>query len=171
MLFASEGNLEKIGAGSFHDTLISNLTIPKSVTEIQEGAFSNCQRLRKVSFEEESKVKTIEEYVFFGCINLTEVSLPKGLESIELGAFESCNSLSSVRFPDGLVKLGVQCFAGSRICNVVLPESVREVGAEAFCSCGRLWSVQLNEGLETLGRKEIIDGVEIEGRVFEYSGI
>lgn len=59
------------------------------------------------------------------------------------------------------------CFAQSGLEELVLPASAREVGTWAFSRCKQLKRVQLNEGLEKLGTKEVIDGEEYRGYVFD----
>ena len=57
MVFAEDSRLEKIGPGSFSNTGIEKITVPKNVAEIEEGAFYQCEELREVVFEEGSKLK------------------------------------------------------------------------------------------------------------------
>lgn len=56
--------------------------IPKSVQEIQESAFFECESLREVVFEEGSMLKSIEKLAFWNCILLEKINLPEGLERI-----------------------------------------------------------------------------------------
>ena len=81
--------------------------IPKSVTEIRHHAFSECENLKVVVFEEGSMLKTIGEDAFNACRNLAEINLPKGLESIGSWAFYECKNLKNIRLPDGLMEIGV----------------------------------------------------------------
>ncbi|MGC7176110.1 leucine-rich repeat protein, partial [Metamycoplasma hominis] len=43
--------LEKIGAEAFRDTYIESITIPGSVKEIGEGAFSWCGTLKEIIYK------------------------------------------------------------------------------------------------------------------------
>ena len=56
--------------------------IPKSVREIQEGAFFECEKLQEVVFEEESMLKKIGKLAFWNCISLKKINLPEELELI-----------------------------------------------------------------------------------------
>ena len=51
------GGLETIGFRTFYNNKIKRIIIPKSVTEIDGRAFEDCESLRKVVFEEGSKLK------------------------------------------------------------------------------------------------------------------
>lgn len=94
-----------------------------------------------------------------------------GLKNISHGAFAGCESLESIALPDGLERIGVECFERSGLRAIVLPESVREVGAHAFYECWQLRSVRLNKGLAKLGEKETVNGTEHEGEVFSGSAV
>ena len=58
-----------------------NVTIPDSVTSIEESAFNYCRSLK-------------------------EAALPEGLESIGYGAFCACGSLCEMEIPEGVTSLG-----------------------------------------------------------------
>ena len=55
-------------------------------------------------------VREIGEEAFFGCDNLTSVTLSDGLTSIGDSAFIYCDSLTSVTLPDSLTSIGVGAF-------------------------------------------------------------
>ena len=82
-----------------------------------------------------------------------------------------CRNLKDVRLPEGLEVIGMGCFSESGLKRLALPASVKSVGAAAFRGCWQLKHAQLNEGLESLGKKEVVDGVEWEGSVFGYSAV
>ena len=79
--------------------------------------------------------------------------------------------MGNVQLPDGLERIGIECFWEGGIEELILPESVREIGAGAFRCCGKLETVQLNEGLEKLGAIEIISEETYQGNVFYESAI
>ena len=86
--------------------------VPNRVKEIQNNAFRNCKNLKEVVFEARSVLKKIGNYAFDGCKNLRNIRLPDGLETI-----------------------GVYCFSGCGLEEVVLPASVKSVGPCAFSRC------------------------------------
>lgn len=71
-------SLSYIGAASFESTNISELTIPKTVTEIGNRAFQFCGALKVVKLE--CKEVKMGESVFNGCIELKELYIKEGLE-------------------------------------------------------------------------------------------
>ena len=73
---------EVIRYKQYEETDYERVFIPKGVTEIKSGAFSECESLKEVVFEEGSMLKTIGNWVFDGCSNLAKINLPEGLKSI-----------------------------------------------------------------------------------------
>ena len=61
----------------------------------------------------------------------------EGIALKKLGnyAFCWCTNLRNIQFPDGLEAIGIGCFFGSGLKEVVLPASVNKVGADAFRKC------------------------------------
>ncbi|RAW47460.1 leucine-rich repeat domain-containing protein, partial [Metamycoplasma hominis] len=79
-----------------------------------------------------SSVKEIGESAFSGCKYLKEVTLNEGLEKIGAEAFERTN-IESITIP-GLVKeIGERAFYGCiYLWEVILNEGLEKIGAEAF---------------------------------------
>ena len=65
-----ENKITLIGKGSFSNSKIKEIIIGKDVESIEQRAFENCQTLEKVTFNSNSKLKTINDYAFRNCINL-----------------------------------------------------------------------------------------------------
>ena len=125
--FARGSRLRRIGRRCFCNTGIERIAIPAGVDEIQEGAFKICAHLEEVVFEEGSA----------SCHQSGPASTasPKGVRCIAGLAFKSCESLRCIRLPDGLERIGAECFKYSGLETLTLPISVREVGAGAFSHC------------------------------------
>ncbi len=105
------------GACDMYDSVIEEIRIPDSVTEIGNGAFSfpyvilgEHESPKKVVFGENSNLKRIDSLAFYGCWSLTEIDLPDGLETIGGAAFERCISLSEIRIPDSVRRVGSNAF-------------------------------------------------------------
>lgn len=135
IIFEEGSRLKKIGPKSFNRSGIERIVIPRGVEEIQESTFSWCTNLKEVVFEEGSELKTIGESVFSDCSNLAKINLPDGLVNVDDWTFCDCKNLKNIRLPSGLEKIGVACFYGSGLEEVILPASVKEVCADTFRDC------------------------------------
>ena len=127
------------------------VSLPDSLETIEDGAFSNCERLRSVGFG--SGLKSIGNDAFLRCHSLGIIIFPGSLESIEDGAFSNCISLTSVSFPASLKTLGNSAFDSCTAIDTVTfsgagPETI---GDFAFSFCYNLESVTFGSGLKTIG--------------------
>lgn len=81
-----------------------------SVSEIAEGAFSNCDLIKSIDLST-SSVKTIPVDTFSGCAGLTEVMLPKTVSRIDDGSFSGLGDYITVSIPNPL------CVISDKIVN------------------------------------------------------
>ena len=77
---------------------LTSVTIPDSVTEIGNYAFSGCGNLTSVTIG--SNVTSIGSWAFNGCSSLTSVVIPDGVTTIEYYVFYNCSNLTNVTFED-----------------------------------------------------------------------
>ena len=111
---------------------LSEYKIPASVNSIADGnendfALKELQsKVFFVSFEKESKIKTIGQYSFYQCIKLQNISFENAnsLEIISPYAFFQCYSLREVIFPDSLRFInGYGDFKGCPLTKAVFSEN------------------------------------------------
>lgn len=120
------------------------VTLPSSVTTIENYAFYECSALESVDFGNNSKLETIGNYAFAGCNSLPNVSLPNGVSEIGEGAFSNCSSLKSIKIPDGITALKAGTFSGcTSFTEVTVPDSVVEIGEGLFNGCNAVKSITL----------------------------
>lgn len=74
--------------------LITDLSIPNGVTDIEEMAFYNCDGL--ISIEIPDSVTNIWNYAFANCIGIMSITIGKGVTNIEDWAFMNCYKLVEV---------------------------------------------------------------------------
>ena len=63
-----------IGASVFNNSKITEVTIPSSIKQIEDYAFSSCHSLTKVNLSEGLEI--LNNSVFFNCSELREIKLP-----------------------------------------------------------------------------------------------
>lgn len=84
-----------IASAAFKHCPATSVTIPNSVTEIGDEAFSWCENLLSVCLPD--SVRKIGSDVFAHCPNLTSISLGDGLEYIGADVFTDCHKLNEIK--------------------------------------------------------------------------
>ena len=136
--FNGENTLMYNSSGS----LISNLIIPEGMTKIGKS-LEGCKSIRTVTIPE--TITEIDDYAFRGCINLTEVNMHDKIETIGEEAFCGCN-ISEIKFPKNLTSINSDAFSGCKFKSIDLPNSL--VCAYGFRSCKSLAEITLPEKIE-----------------------
>lgn len=105
-------NLEKIGYMFVAECVkLPNITLPASVTEIEDRAFENCRSLATVEFAEGGQLQTIGSWAFYNCHALQNLEIPEGVTEIGDGAFYGCVYLENVSLPASAQSIGDNTFA------------------------------------------------------------
>ena len=123
-------------------SLISNLIIPEGVTKIGRS-LRGCKSIKTVTIPE--TITEIDDYAFYGCINLTEVNMHDNIKTIGEEAFCGCN-ISEIKFPKNLTSIKSGAFGGCKFKSIDLPNSL--VCAYGFRSCESLAEITLPEKIE-----------------------
>ena len=87
---------------------IKRVTIPDTVTSINQHAFSGCENLSKITLSK--NLKNIGVYAFMDCSSLTNVVIPDNVINIGDSAFDSCKSLTSITIPNNVTNIGERVF-------------------------------------------------------------
>lgn len=113
-------------------TSITSVTLPNCITKICDDAFSFCDNLEKVEFGHE--LKSIGNYAF-AYTSLTNITIPDSVTYIGDYAF-SCCSFESIVIPDSLTSVNDYAFSYCRdLKTVIIPDSVTKIGYSAFDEC------------------------------------
>ena len=142
-----------IAAGAFanNNSLIS-VFIPNTVTNIGNGAFQKCAKLKYV-FMDSASITAVPDYFAEGCSSLLGVSIPTGITSIGNHAFEGCAVLESARLN------WIICSSAFRNCiklsNVTIGGNCRQILANAFENCIGLTELTVPFCVKILGNQFI----------------
>ena len=127
----------------------TSYTIPNSVSEIKEWAFSDCSDLTNVTIP--NSVSKISYGTFWGCSSLTSVTIPTSVKSIDGYAFEFCSSLTSVTIPNSVTSIGEWAFSDcSSLTSITIPNSVSKISYGTFECCENLKSVTIPTSVKSI---------------------
>ncbi len=142
------GPVTKIPGSAFAKmSLISSITIPDSVVEIEGYAFSYCSAS---SINIPDGVRTIGQYAFEQT-DITSVVIPDGVTKIDTYVFRACTCLESVTIPSSVESIEWEAFNGcEKLDNLVIPGNVKSVGWAAFSSCSSLKNLTISEGVQEI---------------------
>ena len=159
------GSNSNIYDGAFEGCPIASIEIPANVETIKSSTFYDCSKLSIITFEKNSKLKTIDSYAFYRC-PITSIEIPASVETIGRSAFKNCSALNTVIFEkesnlktidggyDGsdLYPDYYGAFYNCPITSIEIPASVEYIGPTAFQNC-RLSNITFEKGshLKTIG--------------------
>ena len=114
--------------------------------------FTNTTNLGKITLPD--TVTNIEEKAFSGCYSLNSIRFPNNLENISEGAFSNCSGLTLIILSSGaLTNISKNAFYGSSsLVNLILPANISNVCDTAFSNCSQL------KNLEYLGTNTNVSG-------------
>lgn len=120
--------LKKIGNAAFSVSNLESITIPANIEEMEEGVFSECASLARVTFAQGSTLRYVPDACFRNCLELAEITLPATIERIGRYSFSECHSLDKLVLgePSALKQIGAFAFEGSKISvnEIKLPDGV-----------------------------------------------
>lgn len=110
--------------------ILKKITLPKSITVIDDGAFSCCESL--IAISDLSNVVRIGQSVFDFCHSLKSLSLPS-VQSIGEYSFRLCKSLENVTVGNKIKVIGAMAFDNCDSLRILyLPQDLHYVGLAAF---------------------------------------
>ena len=121
-------------------TNLNSITIPKSVTSINGGAFWYCKNLYSITVAEDNEYFTSSDGILFN------------KDKTELICYPAQKSSDKYDIPDTVVKIADWAFAGcSQLKNINIPISMSSIGSCAFVDCEKLTSIVIPASVEEIG--------------------
>ena len=103
-----------VGGYAFYDcSSLADITLPDSLTIIEEWAFGNVKNITNVVFPD--SIHMVGNFAFYCCSKLKDVHFGSGLEKIGKGAFQNCTSITEITIPKSVTSVGnyvfFECFS------------------------------------------------------------
>lgn len=110
-IIINEG-IETIGEAAFRYSSVETLVLPSTLKSIGEFAFGECENLTDVVFPSElqSEWAMIWHGAFCDCVNLNDIKIPEGIGGIADLVFSGCSNLKTVYLPVSLHGIGIGTF-------------------------------------------------------------
>jgi hypothetical protein len=126
------------------------------VTVIGTYAFYGCRELTSITIP--SSVRTIEKSAFAWCTGLKRLDLPNSVTSIGEEAFRECSGLTSITLPPSVTKIEYMMFAQcTGLEQVILSGPVTAIGNGAFYGCRELKGITFPASVRVVGRNAFSD--------------
>lgn len=167
VLISSNGNLLLM------DEKTGTLTIPDTVEEIGEGAFSNLSGLKTIIIP--STVKRIAQSAFAYNSTLEQVIMQErekedgtieGVEYIGASAFQNCSNLKTVQMANSVKEIGSLAFYYcTSLQNINISIGIKEVPYCCFCGCKSLTKIEFSEDFKedvVIGDSAFVDCSNLE---------
>lgn len=155
-----------VGTSTFADCYVEQVTIPDSVTTIEDMAFSHAYYLTKVIIP--NSVATVLGNPFYACANLTDIVVSGDhpvLATIDgvlfskpdkrLICYPAAFTASHYSIPKGIQAIGDDAFSGESLTQITIPDSVTAIGDYAFSYCDSLTAIIV--GRDSYAKQYCID--------------
>ena len=130
--FAIPSGVVTIGSYAFYHSNLESITIPSTVTTIENNAFGYSK-------------------------NLTQIDIPNSVTKIEMMAFQNCSKLSAVEMSDNVTEIEMMTFSYcTSLQTFNVGKNMREIDGSAFSGCSSLKAFEVAEENPVLSS---IDGV------------
>ena len=144
-------NGTKIYKNAFTDCEnIKSLSIPSTITSVEEGAFTGCKNL---TYNVSNGLKYLGNssnlyHVLLGIADsitsLETINVSSGTQVIADGAFKENLKIKTVKLYSKLYYIGAYAFYGcSLLSSVTIPSGLKTIGDYAFCKCSSITSLDI----------------------------
>lgn len=146
-----------------------------SVTGIGDSAFYGCQQISNITIPD--SVINIGNAAFHGCMGLSSITIPDSVTSIGFMAFTKCGGLTSITIPDSVTYIGHSAFGYCQnLQSVVLSKNITEIGDSVFADCTVLTNLSIPSGVSSIGNYVFKDctsltNITFNGTIMQWQSI
>ena len=154
-------SITRIGSHAFRNSYMLTVTIPNSVTRIEQEAFSECGVLYSVILG--NNVTTIGDGAFAWCGHLQSINIPNSVTTIEHAAFYE-SGLHYIIIPSNVTTIGSSAFAGCKeLTTITFSNDAKSIEGEyPFHSCSSLKQINIPTCTPPSCSDELFWGINLE---------
>lgn len=160
------------GAFDFCDG-ITEVTLPKGITKIEEGSFYYCKKLTAFYVAEDNPALCSQDGVVFSKDMSTLVIcpsgkrgdyvIPDGVTTLDNRAFERCSYVTAITIPDSVTTIRGSAFSYCySLTAITIPDSVTQIGNHLFYDCKNLVSATVGDGITRLSDMTFYECVKLK---------
>lgn len=157
-----EGTIVIAASAFYNCSDITKITLPDSITHIDDYAFNECSALKSISIPE--GVVSIDACAFDGCSSLESLVIPSTVTYLGKGILGSCVNLSNVTVAEGnsVYHSAANCIietdsktliAVTKFSIIPQDDSVTTIGVQAFFCVDGLESLTIPSNITTISRR------------------
>lgn len=135
-----DAEVQRIIANAYGDGRGIKMEAIEEVTNLGSMFNSNKDIVTFPELEKFVNVKSISDYAFTECTNLSTINLPKGMETIGKNAFEKCTNLSTT-LPSSITTIGNRCFAKSGLSGTINLPNLTSIGIDGVFANTQIESI------------------------------
>lgn len=152
--FSKDSEIQIFGHYAFSNSTIEYISIPKQVSIIENGCFSECKKLKKVDIPEDSNLVYLGKNVFDNS-SIESIYFPKKLKEIDQSIFLNTSKLSNVsvspeneyfsNYKNEMIiskKDNHIVFVQRNIEELLIPSFINQINSYSFHLCKKLRSVE-----------------------------
>ncbi len=127
-------------------TQLSSITIPNSVKVIENNFLAGCTGIKNIVVG--NGIVTLPEYAFAGITSLTNVSftLPCALTEFSNYMFKGCIGLTEITIPPSITRLGIKCFEGcAGLTKLTIPKNITIIDESICLGCTFLQDITIED--------------------------
>lgn len=158
-------NVKSIGYSAFEDcNNLSNLTLSKGLTKIEDSLFKDCGSLVSVTIPE--NVSEIAETAFTGCNILEYINVNSGNTSFKsvngvlfdysgktLIKYATGKKETSYTVPNGVTAIESNAFSRNiYLTDINISDSVNSIGNSSFSECSKLTNIAIPKNVSSIGK-------------------
>ena len=103
-----------------------------------------------IEYDNKKYEVVIDSYAFYGCINITSVTIEEGLNTIPVYAFHGCANLERIQIPSTIKTIDDFAFSECKsLKNIYIPDSVSYIGIGIISGCQNINEIIVSENNPT----------------------